>query len=37
MNSLDFEWDENKSALNHKKHGITFKEAKTVLLMSLAD
>jgi len=30
MISLDFEWDENKSALNHKKHGITFKEAKTV-------
>jgi uncharacterized DUF497 family protein len=30
MNSLDFEWDENKSALNHKKHGITFEEAKTV-------
>jgi uncharacterized DUF497 family protein len=28
--SLTFEWDENKSAKNEKKHGITFEEAKTV-------
>ena len=27
---LTFEWDENKSAKNEKKHGITFGEAKTV-------
>ena len=30
MNSLDFEWDENISILNHKKQGITFEEAKTM-------
>ncbi len=27
---LKFEWDENKSELNLKKHGIDFKEGKTV-------
>lgn len=28
--SLVFEWDQNKSNKNEKKHGITFEEAKTV-------
>ena len=27
---LTFEWDEEKSQQNFKKHGITFDEAKTV-------
>ena len=30
MNSLSFEWDENKNISNQKKHGISFEEAKTV-------
>ena len=30
MDSLNFEWDENKNASNFKKHGISFDEAKTV-------
>ena len=30
MNSLKFEWDENKNILNQKKHGVSFEEAKTV-------
>lgn len=30
MSSLKFEWDNNKNALNQKKHGISFEEAKTV-------
>jgi len=28
--SLIFEWDQNKSDENERKHGITFEEAKTV-------
>ncbi len=28
--SLIFEWDQNKSDKNEKKHGVTFEEAKTV-------
>ena len=28
--SLIFEWDQNKSEENERKHGITFEEAKTV-------
>ena len=28
--SLKFEWDENKSTLNLKKHGIDFREGKTI-------
>jgi uncharacterized DUF497 family protein len=28
--ALKFEWDENKSKLNLKKHGVDFKEGKTV-------
>ena len=30
MNSLNFEWDENKNLSNQKKHGVSFDEAKTV-------
>jgi len=30
MNNLAFEWGANKNALNEKKHGISFDEAKTV-------
>jgi len=29
MNSLNFEWDENKCISNQEKHGIGFEEAKT--------
>lgn len=28
--SLTFEWDQNKSETNERKHGFTFEEAKTV-------
>ena len=28
--ALSFEWDENKNAINKKKHGIAFEEAQTV-------
>ncbi len=30
MNEIYFQWDENKNAVNKKKHGISFEEAKTV-------
>ena len=30
MNSIRFEWDENKNRVNKDKHGVTFDEAKTV-------
>ena len=30
MKNIDFEWDAAKAAINHKKHGISFDEAKTV-------
>lgn len=30
MEQLKFEWDENKNAINKKKHGLSFEEAKTV-------
>jgi len=36
MNSLKFEWDENKNLSNKKKHGISFDEAKTVFADELA-
>ncbi len=36
MNSLKFEWDENKNISNQKKHGISFEEAKTVFADELA-
>ncbi|MCQ2089937.1 MAG: BrnT family toxin [Fibrobacter sp.] len=26
---IDFEWDENKNAINQKKHGVSFEEAKS--------
>lgn len=26
---IEFEWDENKNAINQKKHGVSFEEAKT--------
>ena len=30
MNEIYFQWDENKNAVNKKKYGISFEEAKTV-------
>lgn len=30
METIKFEWDENKNQINQKKHGITFTEAKSV-------
>lgn len=27
---MEFEWDESKAAINLKKHGVSFEEAKTV-------
>lgn len=30
MESIRFEWDENKNQINKRKHGISFQEAKTV-------
>ncbi len=37
MDSLNFEWDENKNISNQKKHdGVTFEEAKTVFSDELA-
>lgn len=30
MEYINFEWDENKNAINKKKHNISFEEAKTV-------
>lgn len=30
METISFEWDENKNAVNERKHGISFEEAKTV-------
>jgi uncharacterized DUF497 family protein len=30
MNTLHFEWDEDKAASNAKKHGVTFEEARSV-------
>ena len=32
MAHLAFDWDKEKSALNQKKHGISFEEAQTVFL-----
>ena len=34
--ALTFEWDEEKSGSNLKKHGVSFEEAKTVFNDSLA-
>ena len=30
MSYIHFEWDENKSRINQKKHGVSFEEAQTV-------
>lgn len=30
MTNIQFEWDAAKASVNHKKHGISFDEAKTV-------
>lgn len=30
MNIINFEWDENKNAINKRKHNISFEEAQTV-------
>ena len=30
MDTINFEWDENKNEINKKKHKISFEEAKTV-------
>lgn len=30
MDTIEFEWDENKDQINRRKHGISFDEAKTV-------
>lgn len=30
MDSLSFEWDEDKNQTNQRKHGISFEEAETV-------
>lgn len=32
MSTLQFEWDERKAALNARKHGVTFDEAKSVFV-----
>ena len=36
MKSISFEWDENKSQANFKKHKVTFAEAQTVFFDSNA-
>ena len=33
---MEFEWDESKAAVNLKKHGVSFEEAKTVFDNPLA-
>ena len=30
MDTIQFEWDENKNRINQRKHGISFEEATTV-------
>jgi uncharacterized protein len=32
MGNLTFEWDERKSAVNAKKHGVSFDEARSVFV-----
>jgi uncharacterized protein len=32
MSTLTFEWDARKSAINAKKHGVSFEEAKSVFV-----
>ena len=31
MSNIKFDWDSRKAATNEKKHGISFKEARTIL------
>ena len=37
MQSEWFEWDDEKAAINLRKHGVDFEEAKTVFRRSLRD
>lgn len=30
MSIIKFEWDASKASINHKKHGVSFEEARTV-------
>lgn len=30
MDTIEFEWDENKNRSNQRKHGVSFEEAETV-------
>ena len=32
MDGLSFKWDERKNALNRRKHGVSFEEARTAFL-----
>src|SRR5689334_22000644 len=32
MDGLSFEWDERKNAVNQRKHGVSFEEARTAFL-----
>ena len=32
MSNIQFEWDERKSQLNRRKHGVSFEEAQSVFL-----
>jgi uncharacterized protein len=32
MSSLRFEWDDHKNAVNRRKHGVSFEEARTAFL-----
>ena len=34
---MEFEWDEQKNAINVRKHGVSFEEAVTALSDSLSD
>ena len=36
MNTIDFEWDENKNAINKRKHKISFEEAQTLFYDEMA-
>ncbi len=35
--AIEFQWDDNKARINSEKHGITFREAKTVFYDEFAD
>ena len=36
METINFEWDENKNSINKKKHGISFEIAKEVFYDDVA-